>query len=41
MGGLFLLGAACWTIIDPRRPVFGAERQTLDSQAAVAPMNAR
>jgi hypothetical protein len=24
MGGLFLVGAACWTIIDPRRPVFGA-----------------
>lgn len=23
MGGLFLVGAACWTIIDPRRPVFG------------------
>ena len=22
MGGLFLVGAACWTIIDPRRPVF-------------------
>src|SRR4051794_32216318 len=24
MGGLFFIGAACWTIIDPRRPVFGA-----------------
>jgi MFS transporter, ACS family, glucarate transporter len=22
MGGLFLVGAACGTIIDPRRPVF-------------------
>jgi MFS transporter, ACS family, glucarate transporter len=22
MGGLFLVGAACWTISDPRRPVF-------------------
>jgi MFS transporter, ACS family, glucarate transporter len=25
MGGLFLVGAACWTVIDPRRPVFGTE----------------
>jgi hypothetical protein len=41
MGGLFLLGAGCWTIIDPRRPVFGSEPQTLDPRAAVAAMNAR
>ena len=41
MGGLFLIGAACWTIIDPRRPVFGAEPEPLDPSAAVAPMNAR
>lgn len=25
MGGLFLVGAGCWTIIDPRRPVFDPE----------------
>ena len=24
MGGLFLVGAACWSVIDPRRPVFAA-----------------
>jgi hypothetical protein len=23
MGGLFFLGAGCWLIIDPERPVFG------------------
>jgi ACS family glucarate transporter-like MFS transporter len=22
MGGLFLLGAGCWLVIDPTRPVF-------------------
>jgi MFS family permease len=41
MGGLFLIGAACWTVIDPRRPVFGAEPQTLAPEALPAPMNAR
>jgi MFS transporter, ACS family, glucarate transporter len=41
MGSLFLVGAGCWTIIDPRRPVFGAEPQALDPRAAVAPVNAR
>ena len=41
MGGLFLVGAACWLIIDPRRPVFGAEPQTLDPRSALAPVNAR
>lgn len=25
MGGLFLVGAVCWAVIDPRRPVFAAE----------------
>jgi len=29
MGGLFLLGAVCWTIIDPRRPVFGEQPRTI------------
>ena len=33
MGGLFLLGAACWTIIDPRRPVFDAAPETIRSVA--------
>jgi cyanate permease len=37
MGGLFLVGAACWTVIDPRRPVFGAVSHTLDARATVAP----
>jgi hypothetical protein len=41
MGGLFLLGAACWTIIDPRRPVFGMEPHTREPEAAPAPMAAR
>ena len=42
MGGLFLVGAACWTIIDPRRPVFGADPETLETGAATfAPTNAR
>jgi hypothetical protein len=41
MGGLFLVGGACWTIIDPRRPVFGAEPETLEPEAIPAPMNAR
>jgi hypothetical protein len=41
MGGLFLIGAACWTVIDPRRPVFGTEPQTLEPDAIPAPMNAR
>jgi sugar phosphate permease len=41
MGGLFLVGAACWTIIDPRRPVFGAEPETFGPRAVVAPVNAR
>ena len=30
MGALFLVGAVCWTVIDPRRPVF-------DAAPAVAP----
>ena len=33
MGGLFLVGAACWMIIDPRRPVFGAVPETTRSVA--------
>jgi sugar phosphate permease len=41
MGGLFLIGAACWTIIDPRRPVFGTEPETIEPEAIPAPMNAR
>lgn len=41
MGGLFLVGAVCWMIIDPRRPVFGAEPRTLAPQTAGAPTNAR
>jgi cyanate permease len=41
MGGLFLIGAVCWMIIDPRRPVFGAEPRTLEPQTAAAPMNTR
>jgi hypothetical protein len=41
MGGLFLMGAVCWMIIDPRRPVFGADPQTLEPQTTLAPMNAR
>lgn len=24
LGGLFLLGAVCWLLVDPRKPVFGA-----------------
>jgi cyanate permease len=35
MGGLFLVGAACWVIIDPRRPVFAAPPETLDSEAGL------
>ena len=23
LGGLFLVGAACWLFVDPRKPVFG------------------
>jgi ACS family glucarate transporter-like MFS transporter len=41
MGGLFLVGAACWTIIDPRRPVFAAQREALDSEAGLATAKAR
>ena len=41
MGGLFLLGAGCWTIIDPRRPVFGADPQTVEPPSTLAPMSAR
>jgi hypothetical protein len=41
MGGLFLVGAACWMIIDPRRPVFGTEPEALEPRGALAPMNAR
>src|SRR6185436_7845542 len=33
MGVLFLVGAGCWTIIDPRRPVFGAAPETTRSVA--------
>jgi nitrate/nitrite transporter NarK len=40
MGALFLVGAACWTVIDPRRPVFGAEAQTLEPEVTPAPMTA-
>ena len=25
MGGLFLIGAVCWGLIDPRQPVFAAD----------------
>jgi hypothetical protein len=25
MGALFLVGAACWLIVDPQRPVFATE----------------
>jgi hypothetical protein len=32
MGGLFLVGAGCWAVIDPRRPVFAAHPETLDSE---------
>jgi MFS family permease len=28
LGGLFLVGSACWLFIDPRRPVFGGESAT-------------
>jgi len=35
MGGLFLVGAACWVIIDPRRPVFAAPPETLDSETGL------
>lgn len=28
LGGLFVIGAACWLFIDPRRPVFGDEEPT-------------
>ena len=38
---LFLAGAVCWMLIDPRRPVFGAEPRTLEPQPAGAPTNAR
>ncbi len=41
MGGLFLIGAACWTVIDPRRPVFATEPQMVEPEATPAPMNAR
>jgi sugar phosphate permease len=41
MGGLFFVGAACWTIIDPRRPVFGAEARTLGPEASAPPIAAR
>jgi hypothetical protein len=29
MGSLFLLGAACWAVVDPRRPVFAEERTVI------------
>ena len=41
MGGLFLVGAACWVIIDPRRPVFAAHPETLDSEAGLAAVKAQ
>src|SRR6185369_7220955 len=41
MGGLFLVGAVCWMLIDPRRAVFGAEPQLLGPHAAAAPASAR
>jgi MFS family permease len=40
MGGLFLIGAACWTMIDPRRPVFGADPHPVEPRTALAPTNA-
>jgi ACS family glucarate transporter-like MFS transporter len=41
MGGLFLVGAACWTLIDPRRPVFGMDPQALGPGSIPAPMRVR
>jgi len=28
LAGLFLIGAACWAFVDPKKPVFGDVRQT-------------
>ena len=35
-GSLFLIGAACWTIIDPRRPVFAAPTPAATASGAVS-----
>jgi nitrate/nitrite transporter NarK len=35
MGVLFLVGAGCWAIIDPRQPVFAAHPATLDSASGL------
>ena len=35
MGGLFLVGAVCWSVIDPRRPVFAAHSHA-ESQGGLA-----
>jgi ACS family glucarate transporter-like MFS transporter len=35
MGVLFLVGAICWTVVDPRRPVF-EEAAPLASRAGAA-----
>jgi ACS family glucarate transporter-like MFS transporter len=36
MGALFFVGAACWGIIDPRRPVFAAHPAPRDSQVSLS-----
>jgi MFS transporter, ACS family, glucarate transporter len=41
MGGLFLIGAACWMVIDPRRPVFAADPDKVNPEAALAAIEAQ
>ena len=37
MGGLFLLGAVCWMLIDPKRPVFEAAADRAGLEAVFSP----
>ncbi|MFL6575619.1 MAG: MFS transporter, partial [Povalibacter sp.] len=36
LGGLFVIGAACWAFIDPTRPLFDAKSEPLNQRASVA-----
>ena len=36
MGVLFFVGAACWAVIDPRRPVFAATSETLGADSGLS-----
>ncbi len=39
MGALFLLGACCWVLVDPRRPVFGEESAVIPTNTAPVAAN--